>query len=72
MWDLFLRLTGQLRITQGRVTGVDLAAAFVLADALGVNKTALAEFFPTLEAAIVRRVNEKLEAGGETVLIGGG
>lgn len=73
VWDLVLRLGGQLRVAGTRIIGLDLQATFVLAEALGVNKTALAEFFPRIESAIVRRVNEKIDAGSESGrVIGGG
>jgi hypothetical protein len=52
------------------VVGVDLVAAFALADALGVNKFALAEFFPAMEAALVRRMNEQITGGGEQPMLG--
>lgn len=52
------------------VVGVDLVAAFALAEALGVNKFALAEFFPAMESALVRRMNEQISGGGETAMLG--
>jgi hypothetical protein len=74
VWDLFLRLVGQMRIVaageQVRVLGLDIGAAFTVGAALGVNAFALAEFFPAMEAALVRRMNEQLNGGGETAMLG--
>lgn len=53
------RLKGQMRVAgMGGITGVDMNAAFTLADALGVNKIALAEMLPGLEAEMVRGMNK--------------
>lgn len=43
-----------------------------MADALGVNKTALAEWFPPLERAIVSRMNERLSESRESLIEGRG
>ena len=65
---------GQIKIVVGAekamVVGVDMVAAFTLAEALGVNTFALAEFFPAMESALVRRMNEQISGGGETPLLG--
>jgi hypothetical protein len=73
VWDLFQRLVGQIRVSRGFVIGVEMGTAFQVADALGVNKFALAEFFPGMEAVLVRSMNEQIRQGGESdnVLLGG-
>lgn len=63
VWDLFQRLTGQVRVSRGLVIGVEMGTAFQIADALGVNKFVLAELFPRIEAVIVRSMNEAIKAG---------
>ena len=40
--------------------GWDMAAAFALARALGLNPMVVAELLPELEAVMVRRINEKI------------
>jgi hypothetical protein len=62
VWDLFQRLTGQVRVSRGLITGVEMGTAFQIADALGVNKFVLAEFYPSIEAVIVRSMNEAIRA----------
>ena len=66
IWDLVLRLAGQLRVCavpgpQGapdlRILGFDFNAAFSMAAALGVPAVAVAEFLPAIEAAAVRAMN---------------
>jgi high-affinity K+ transport system ATPase subunit B len=65
VWDLLKRMTGQMRhMGQGHVTGWEMATAFTLADALGVDRFALAELYPMAEAAMVRKVNEMITSGG--------
>jgi hypothetical protein len=62
VWDLAQRLGGQLRTAPGGVLGWDLGAALALAAALGVSPLAAAELLPEIEAAMVRKLNEGLEA----------
>lgn len=58
VWDLVSRLQGQLRIASsglgGAVVGIDMNAAFTLAEALGVDRRAVAELLPVIEAGLVR------------------
>ena len=63
VWDLALKLGGQLRVVPGAVLGWDLGAAMALAQALGVNPLAAAEILPAIEAVAVRAINERLRSG---------
>jgi len=45
----------------GGVIGWDMGAALGLAQALGINTTAVAEFLPAIEAVMVRKINEQME-----------
>jgi hypothetical protein len=65
VWELFVAMTGQVRVARGLITGVDAGAVFQVADSLGVNKFVLAEFFPSIEAAIVRSMNEAIRENGD-------
>jgi NAD(P)H-dependent flavin oxidoreductase YrpB (nitropropane dioxygenase family) len=62
VWDLVLRLSGQVRTVSGPdrliITGWDMAAALALAAALGVPARLAAEFLPEIEAAMVAAVNQ--------------
>ena len=66
VWDLAQRLTGQLRIAAGMgggaVIGWDMTAALAMARALGVSPLIAAELLPALEAVMVRKLNERMEA----------
>lgn len=62
IWDLVLRLGGQLRSIQGPdskliIAGVDMTAALALAGALGLPPRLAAEFLPDIEAALVAAIN---------------
>ena len=62
VWDLAQHLDGQVRVaSMGGVIGFDLTAALAMARALGVPQAAVAELLPTVEAAMVVRLNEKTE-----------
>jgi hypothetical protein len=63
VWDLALKLGGQLRVVPGAVIGWDLGAAMALAHALGVNPLVAAEILPAIEAVAIRAINEQLRAG---------
>lgn len=52
-----------MRVIPGAVIGWDFTAALALGSALGVNVTAIAEFLPTIEAVMVRSLNEQIAAG---------
>ena len=62
VWDLALRLGGQLRVAPGVVIGWDLGAALALASALGVAPLAAAELLPEIEAVMVRKLGVLLAA----------
>ena len=51
-----------MRVAGKAVIGWDMGAALALADALGVNPMVAAELLPELEAVMVRRINERIEA----------
>lgn len=64
-----LRLGGQLRMVSpaggAMVLGWDMAAALAMARALGVDPRIAAECLPEIEAVMVRKINEQMEAGGQ-------
>ncbi|MCC5993815.1 MAG: hypothetical protein JJT99_14980 [Rhodobacteraceae bacterium] len=62
------RLGGQLRIAPGAVIGWDMSAALALGQALGVPPIVMAELLPGIEAVMVLKLNEQMEAtdGGKT------
>jgi len=60
VWDLAVRLGGQLRVIPGAVIGWDIGAALALASALGIAPAAAAELLPEIEAVMVRRLNEAI------------
>ena len=61
VWDLALRLGGQLRVIPGAVIGWDLGAALALAQALGIAPLVAAELLPEIEAVMVQKLNEAVE-----------
>jgi hypothetical protein len=54
-----------MRITGKSVTGWDMGAALHLGAALGVSTKALAELLPAVEAVMVRKINQQIEASHE-------
>lgn len=66
IWDLVLRLTGQLRIAGGMgasvVIGWDMSAALAMAQALGIDPLIVTECLPAIEAVMVRKLNEQMAA----------
>jgi hypothetical protein len=70
VWDLALRLCGQLRVIPGAVIGWDMGAALSLAAALGIEPLAAAELLPEIEAVMVRKLNEQLADVGAPTLSG--
>ncbi len=64
VWDLALRMGGQLRVATGLpgvvVIGWDLGTALALAAALGVPALAAAELLPAIEAAAVAGLNARM------------
>ena len=67
VWDLVQRLGGQVRVagdmSGGTVLGWDMTAALQLGAALGLSPLIIAELLPPIEAVMVRKVNEHLQAG---------
>ena len=60
MWDLALRMGHQVRAIPGAVLGFDFVAAFALAEALGINRAAVAHLLPEIEAVAIQRINERM------------
>ncbi|WP_211276798.1 DUF7697 family protein [Erythrobacter tepidarius] len=48
----------------GAVIGLDMAAALAMAEALGIDRRAAAEFLPAIEAMMVRAINAQIAAEG--------
>ena len=67
VWDLVQRLGGQVRvaagISGGAVLGWDMGAALQLGAAFGLSPLILAELLPPIEAVMVRKINEHMQAG---------
>jgi len=67
VWDLVQRLSGQMRVVGGMsgstVFGWDMTAALQLGVALGLPPQVIAELLPPIEAVMVRKINETLQAG---------
>ena len=67
IWDLVQRLGGQVRVagrvSGGAVLGWDMAAALQLGAALGLAPLIIAELLPPIEAMMVRKINETMQAG---------
>jgi len=66
IWDLVQRLGGQVRVSggtsSGAVLGWDMGTALQLGAALGLSPLIIAELLPPIEAVMVRRINETLQA----------
>ena len=60
------RLGGQVRVTGGisggTVLGWDMGAALQLGAALGLSPLIIAELLPPIEAGMVRKINETMQA----------
>jgi hypothetical protein len=67
VWDLVQRLGGQVRVAGGMgggaVLGWDMGATFQLGTGLGLSPLIIAELLPPIEAVMVRKTNEALQAG---------
>ncbi|WP_299131232.1 hypothetical protein [uncultured Amaricoccus sp.] len=63
VWDLALRMGGQVRAIPGALLGWDMSAGLALGAALGITPIAVAELLPDIEAIAVRKINELTEAG---------
>ena len=61
------RLGGQVRVaggmSGGAILGWDMAAALQLGAALGLSPLIIAELLPPIEAVMMRKTNETLQAG---------
>lgn len=62
-WDIILRCSGQLRMAQFGITGIDMDAALKVSNALGYDVHALAEFLPVCESGLVTAINQKVNKG---------
>lgn len=60
-WELIRRSQNQLRIIDGAVIGFDFGAILALADATGVNRAAVGEWLPNVEAVAVTKMNERMK-----------
>ena len=59
-----LKLRGQLRVASGMsvaVLGWDFNAAFLLGDAMGIDRLAIAELLPEVETIAVHHMNERAQ-----------
>jgi hypothetical protein len=65
IWDLVLRLGGQLRAIPGAVLGWDLTAALALASALGIDARLVAEVLPEIEPIVVAKINEQVKVSAD-------
>jgi hypothetical protein len=65
VWDLVLRLGGQLRAVPGAALGWDLSAALALAAALGVDPRLAAEILPEIEPVVIGRINSRMKESGD-------
>lgn len=66
VWDLVLRIGGQVRTDWGYVTGWDFGAALDMARAGGVPEPAVFEFLPWIEAEMVKGRATRREAETDT------
>ena len=53
---------GQVRAIPNAVIGFDMAAALAMARATGVDEALVVDFLPVIEAAMVRKMNERTES----------
>jgi hypothetical protein len=56
-----LRIAGSM--SGGAVIGWDIGAALQLGSALGLSPLIIAELLPPIEAVMVRKINEDMQAG---------
>jgi hypothetical protein len=56
-----LRIAGSM--SGGAVIGWDIGAALQLGSALGLSPLVIAELLPPMEAVMVRKINEDMQAG---------
>jgi len=60
VWRLTGLIEGQLRVIPGAVVGFDLTAALAAADAIGLDRAAVVELLPVIEARMVAAVNKQI------------
>lgn len=65
-WDLAIRCEGQLRFSEMVATGLDFTAVMRMADALGYDKVATAEFLSSIENGLTAAINEKISSEFKT------
>lgn len=59
MWRVAQKMHAQVRLSpDGRLIGLDMGACLSLARASGVCERAAAQFFPIIEAAMVKKASE--------------
>jgi hypothetical protein len=56
------KLGGQLRVNGSTLLGFDMTTALAMAEALGVDRRAVAELLPIIEGAMVRKISEARES----------
>ena len=61
-WDVITRCASQLRIAPSAVSvlGIDMAAAMLLAEALGYDLPAVADLLQAAETGLANALNERL------------
>ena len=62
-WDVILRCSGQLRVAQFGIAGIDMDAALKVGEALGYDLHALAELLPSCESGLVTAINQNVNKG---------
>jgi hypothetical protein len=60
VWDVVTKITGQIRVANGIIVGLDFAAVLALGRDLGTDTFVLAECLPAIEAVIVAKLNEQI------------
>ena len=60
VWRLTGLLDGQIRVIPGAVVGFDLTAALAAADAMGIDRAAVVELLPVIEARMVAALNRQI------------
>jgi len=66
VWRLTGLIEGQLRVIPGAVVGFDLTAALAAADAIGLDRGAVVELLPVIEARMVAAVNRQIASDADT------
>jgi len=61
VWRLTGLIEGQLRVSGGAVIGFDMTAALAAAGALGLDRVAVVELLPVIEARMVEAVRQQAQ-----------